>query len=384
MAALGELYSFSEEYIENVRLSFEGANVSNITNITVVTTFGGTETYELDANNNVEIFLNANDTIEVTANLNDGTTQSFSSESYTYSASLTLFTFTVAGTYYYDNDYNFIRWANTEGDGLAEADLSGVTIIETDIKNRNPSLSSLSYTPVFVKDETIKWYFNSAELLSTTVGNLSMFFINSSGARSSGDITGISEDVISGSDYRPYMSFTVPDFGDEGQCYRMVVWDGTNIVMISNQIVYQETAALYDKTTYKIKYRNTKNILNFGYANAGMSTYYNQVRIHLEKESPSNIDNAVGYQLVNGRFNRVRTTLNKSFNFVTAPFDSYAHDAMNAALIHSDLQIYDNGAFLRYYFGEDEYNQDEFIKGFPLTQANFRLTETGGSSNKAI
>lgn len=194
------------------------------------------------------------------------------------------------------------------------------------------------------------------------------------------DIAALTQDVISGSDYRFYLDgYAVPEDFVDG-CYRMIIVDETDdsILYISNKVRLNNTIV---PKTFQIRYRNTVNILNFNYET--LSNFKNEVRIDLIKRQPSYPTVRDGYDLVSGSFNAVRTVKGKAFQFVTDAYNEDDHEAFNSALIQ-DLEIKINGEWKTFVRGEDDYVV-EWLENYPLADGSITLEQQDTfSSNKNV
>lgn len=194
------------------------------------------------------------------------------------------------------------------------------------------------------------------------------------------DVAPLGTDILSGG-YRFYATdFVFPQV--EPGCYRFVVLDvaaAENVLYISDPFeVVDSTAGLI-----YLKYRNGKNILNFNYE--GLTTFYNKVHVELLKRKPQRGTTTQGYTLSSGSFKRVRTLLTKTWEFITGWFDHKEHDALQAAVVHSDLQLYiDNNWEVMNLGDEGEYTV-EWSDNYEYIQGSVRLQEDDrSSSNKAL
>ena len=194
------------------------------------------------------------------------------------------------------------------------------------------------------------------------------------------DIAILSKDTLTGG-FRFYVEDFVFPLVDIG-CYRFAVIDtasSDNVLYLSDPF---EVVNSSDDLIYCI-YRNEKNILNYNYET--LSTFYNKTHIELFKRKPLRPTTTKGYVLSNGSFNRVRTILTKTWEFITGWFDTNEHDALQAIIIHSDLQIIVDGNFVALNLPEgSEYTLD-WQENYEFIQASVRLQiNDESSSNKAI
>ena len=152
-------------------------------------------------------------------------------------------------------------------------------------------------------------------------------------------IVDLTKDIISGSDYRWYADEFIWPEVEEG-CYKLVVIDTSNsddVLYISDEIEVVDSV----NDLIQVKYRNAANILNFNYET--LTTFYNIFHVDWMYRKPMRPIITEGYGLSNGTFKRVRTILTKTYEFVTGWFDEKEHDAVQGAIIHSDLQIVVDG-----------------------------------------
>lgn len=193
------------------------------------------------------------------------------------------------------------------------------------------------------------------------------------------DVAPLSKDILTGG-YRWYVEdfdFPVVDQG----CYRFIVLDlaDANVLYISEPFDVVSSA---EGLTY-FKFRNEKNILNYGYE--ALPSFYNKTHIELFKRKPLRPTTTQGYVLSTGSFKRVRTLLTKTWEFITGWFDTNEHDAFQAIIIHSDLQIIIDGTWTPLNLPEgSEYTLD-WQDNYEFIQASVRLQiNDKSSSNKAI
>jgi hypothetical protein len=166
--------------------------------------------------------------------------------------------------------------------------------------------------------------------------------------------------------YNFYSQYTVNDIA--AGCYRMVIHDENNLIKyISNKIKFSNTIAPF---SYKIRYRNAKNILNFDYET--LTAFYNQFRIDLFIRQPKNQTNRIGYDLISGAFNPVRTVTGTVKEFLAKMYNAEDHAALNAATIHKTFEVFEDGSFVKYERGEGE-QSIEWLDNYPLADGSIEL-----------
>lgn len=232
--------------------------------------------------------------------------------------------------------------------------------------------------PVIYLDE-VNYYFNTATLITdASFATWKVALLNSNNDIAYDNITTLTKDIITGSSYRWYFTWVVPDLAYG--CYRFVVYDSaTNNVKYISESYIQITNQSTD--TSIIKYRNAVNIQSYNYET--LTTWYNQHRLWLIKRAPQRQKESIGYNLTEGTFERVRTVVTKSYEFVTEFLDENASDAFDVATIHSDLKIDVGTGMQRYRLPEDSEFQQEWTENYNLADASVRLELMDfSSSNK--
>jgi len=193
----------------------------------------------------------------------------------------------------------------------------------------------------------------------------------------------LTKDIISGSDYRFYLdSLSIPTTWESG-CYRMVIVDESNqsVLYISNPFKYSSQLAPY---TEAIRFRNNVNILNFNYET--LTSFKNEFRIRVVKRQGSPVANRIGYDLINGNFNPVRTTTGIKLKFVTDFYSLLDHEAWNSAIIQ-DLEIYNDetGTWESFTLPDGGVIEIEYEKNYPLGTGQVTLEQDNTyNSNKNV
>jgi len=192
----------------------------------------------------------------------------------------------------------------------------------------------------------------------------------------------LQDDIISGYSYRFYLdNYTVPSTIENG-CYRMVIIDTTDnsVLYISNVFKVSDTIAPYSS---RIQYRNAINILNFNYETI---SFTNEMRIDIKKRAPNYPVNRIGYQLISGSFNPVRSVQGTTYEFVTENYRELDHEAWNSATIQL-LRIYNDDLAKFEPFrrsGESSY-EVEWTQNYPAADGSIRLEQVNTfSSNKNV
>jgi hypothetical protein len=186
------------------------------------------------------------------------------------------------------------------------------------------------------------------------------------------------KDIISGTDYRWYATFTFPEI--TSGCYYIVVNDtiADNVLYISNLIEVRAN----DLDLIKVKYRNAVDIENFNYE--GLLTFNNLFHLESIKRQPLNDLKSEGFDLIDGTFQRVRTTRVKTYEFITEFMGEDSHDALNSALTHSNFEMFIGNSFSRFVLGDSDYSP-AWSENYGLAQATFRLQDASKSTtNKAV
>lgn len=240
----------------------------------------------------------------------------------------------------------------------------------------------MAYKHKYVVGETYSFYNNSDTLETSASFNYCGLDLVHADTfiQAVEDVAVLSTDIFSGG-YRFYAdSFVFPPVAKG--CYRFIILDlsaGENVLYVSDPF----EVVTSDEGLIPIKYRNAKNILNFNYE--GLASYYNIGHIELLRRHPQRGSTTDGYTLSSGTFKRVRTILTKTWEFITGWFDKNEHDAAQAAFIHSDLQLYVDGAWEAMSMGDDSTYSVEWQENYEYIQASVRLQENDrSSSNKAL
>lgn len=234
--------------------------------------------------------------------------------------------------------------------------------------------------PLFAGHQ-IYYYFNSIDL--STAGDFSNWRValvnDVNHAIAYDNIATLTKDLITGISFRWYFDWTVPALL-EG-CYRFVIYENVgNTVLYLSENSFQYVADNDDICV--VRYRNPVNIQNFNYE--VLTSRYNQFRLWLKKRRPQRTIESVGYDLTDGTFNRVRSVVVKSYEFVTDMMDEVTTDAFNTALYHKTLEIDTGEGWQAFRLSEDAEIEQEFTENYELADATVRLQLIEyASSNKS-
>lgn len=197
------------------------------------------------------------------------------------------------------------------------------------------------------------------------------------------DFATIVKDNLSTGGFRFYSEFTVPVDIPEGDFRFIIYIPYTEEVKFVSNVVKVINNVSAANNTFLLKYRNAKDIQNFGYQ--ALTSFYNIVRVPLEQIQPSRQKHNIGYELVGGGFKRVRTVIGKAYQFITGWMDEDGHDAFDIATIHSDVQLNKDGVYNSFERPEDAEYEAETVQNFPLSQGQISLKQTSyNSSNKGV
>lgn len=196
-------------------------------------------------------------------------------------------------------------------------------------------------------------------------------------------IASLSQDFIAGYDYRFYLdSYEVSSSFQEGT-YRMVIVDTSDdsVIYISNQFNIAKSIAPYTK---RIRYRNPLNILNFNYET--LTSFKNEMRIDLVQRQPNYPTNRIGYTLVSGSFNPVRTTEGSNYEFITQAYEDLDHEAWSSSTIQTLEILNENSGLWEEFRRTADSNYDvEWNNNDPRGDGTIRLEQVNTfSSNRNV
>lgn len=240
----------------------------------------------------------------------------------------------------------------------------------------------MGYKHKYVIGQTYAWYNNSDELETSASFNYCGLDLVHADTfiQVIEDVAPLATDILSGG-YRFYVDDFIFPVVETG-CYRFVILDvsaSENVLYISDifEVVNSSDGLIY------CQFRNEKNILNYNYE--GLPNFYNKTHIELLRRKPLRPTNTQGYQLSSGSFQRVRTLLTESWEFITGWFDNKEHDAVQAITIHSDNQLAIEGNWEVMNLPEGNEYLVEWQENYEFIQASVRLQiNDRSSSNKTL
>jgi hypothetical protein len=240
----------------------------------------------------------------------------------------------------------------------------------------------MAYKHKYVTGETYAFYNNSDELEDNVEFNYWGFDLVHADTFIPvyEDVTVLSKDIISGSDYRWYAEdFTFPDV--ENGCYRFIIVDTVQ----SNVLYVSDIIEVVDSTNDLMyaRFRNASNMLNYNYE--GLPSFNNKTHIEMFDRKPLLNTTSQGYDLTDGSFKRIRTVRTKNIELITGWFDENEHEATQSMIIHSDFYLGLDNEFKLLNFPEGfEYSPD-WQENYEFIQVAFRLEiDERSTSNKGI
>lgn len=240
----------------------------------------------------------------------------------------------------------------------------------------------MAYKHKYVTGETYSFYNNSNELEDNVEFNYWGFDLvhADSFIPVFEDVTVLTKDIISGTDYRWYAEdFEFPDV--EPGCYRFIILDTVqnNVLYVSDVI---EVVDSTDNLMY-VKYRNAVNMLNYNYE--GLPSFNNKFHVELFDRKPLIKTTTQGYSLTDGSFQRVRTIRTKDIEMITGWFDENEHEAMQAMIVHSAFNLALDNEFKVMNFPDGSEYLPEWQENYEFIQVAFRLEiDNRSTSNKAL
>jgi sugar lactone lactonase YvrE len=231
-----------------------------------------------------------------------------------------------------------------------------------------------NYAVTLFAKETLSFYANLDTLEdSANFASWRLDIVNSDFITQAYGVATLTQDIISGSDYRFYLDqWEILDYLNKG-CYRFVIIDTTDntVKYISNVWDYSSTISYFTK---RIRYRNPEDILNFDYET--LTTYKNEFRVNMVQRQPSYSTARTGYTLIDGSFNPVRTTTGMEFDFITENYNDLDHEAWNAATIH-ELEIYNEktGQWEVFKRSEDAAYEVDWQDNYPFADGTIKLEQ---------
>ncbi len=227
----------------------------------------------------------------------------------------------------------------------------------------------------FICGDSFSFYANLDTLQNTTSSlRLDLIDVDGDNTFIQGIVPTLTKDIISGSDYRFYADSESIPIGCPVGCFRFAVIQVTTgaALYYSNVFQINSTSAFFTK---KIRYRNPIDILNFNYED--LTTFKNEVRIRLVNRNPSYPIDRIGYELIDGSFNPVRSTSGMEYEFITENYNDLDHEAWNAATIQT-LEVFNetNGTWETFKRGaEASYEVEWQNNNYPFADGSINLEQ---------
>lgn len=202
--------------------------------------------------------------------------------------------------------------------------------------------------------------------------------------------------LISGTDFLLYLSsadcVNCPmAFGSCGEteispndCITLAIIDGANLVISAAipKFYYVDDLCF----TETVRYGCADNSYGFLYEEASAAIgaqYYNQIRINIDKTSPSPITKKTGFELSDGSFRTLAASKQKEWQIETDYYTDHIHQCLDAAIDHDFLYIYqefladcDYTDFEYFHDQEDKYDidwQEKPGQHLGVAKAKFKL-----------
>lgn len=192
-------------------------------------------------------------------------------------------------------------------------------------------------TPLYLKGFEHFSYVNLDETIDDAdFSNWILSVFDAVGNEIASDIGTLTQDVISGSDFRFSMTFTIPETLNDGT-YQLVVYNSTtdDLKYISNKIRAFSSRDV-EKYIY-VEYRNSTNMFNYNYEDLND---YNTVFLPLNLiEQQPEIELQQYFEQTTGRRRNQRSITSKVLRIETYFFDDEAHDMMLALSTHDDIRL---------------------------------------------
>jgi hypothetical protein len=150
-----------------------------------------------------------------------------------------------------------------------------------------------TYSQPIAEADELLYYYNGDLITDTTFSDWRVALLHTdSNIVAYNNIVTLTQDIITGSQFRWYFEWTVPVLV-EG-CYRLVVYNSTDS---SIKFISETLLQFVEDTTDTsiIKYRNEVNIQNFNYET--LTTWYNQYRLFFKRRAPQRQKNTIGYNV---------------------------------------------------------------------------------------
>ena len=274
------------------------------------------------------------------------------------------------------NSWNFLCWY--KANGVTTANLTELRpTVFSDFDDIN-----YRFALPFIGGDVTAFYINFDDAISTTgfsdwrLGLLSCDYI-----MINSNLAALSQDLIPNtSSYNVYGSFTWPVTPNTRHFYLIIYNSSTNAVLYVSNPFAKFTSRMANQFTKTILYRNSKNIFNIRYET--LPDFYHRFRIPVQIFKPQNGETSTGYDLSNGTFLRVRSTVKKQYTFITSKFDEFAHDAFFAMCKHHDFMRIDERFWQQ--ASDANYNVEWPDTEYPLADGEIALTELSYSATNEV
>lgn len=192
-------------------------------------------------------------------------------------------------------------------------------------------------TPLYLKDYEHFFYANLDETITDVdFANWRLSLFDLRGNEIAQNIGTLTQDIITGAQFRFYASFTIPANVVDG-IYELVIYNTSTMELkyISNCI---KVFSLEDVERYVLLfYRNSSNLYNYNYQ--GVANY-NTVFLELSLiEQQPDIERQQYTEVTTGRRRNQRSVSNKVLSLESYFFDDEANDMMLALSLHDDIMI---------------------------------------------
>lgn len=193
------------------------------------------------------------------------------------------------------------------------------------------------YYPAFLKDFQHFFYANLDDTIDDAdFDDWVLDIYDRYGNQIQADVAPLEKDVISGSDFRFYASFTIDPLVPNGVYFFVVYNDQTDELKYQSNCFRVISLDIIDQYVY-LQYRNSGNIYDFNYETVNQ---YNSVFIDasvIEQQPEAELKQ---YQeQATGKMRLLKSQVRKQVNLETQFFDDEANDAMLSISVHDDILL---------------------------------------------